>query len=159
VDATRERIRASRQRAAAARAQAAAPEQGPEHGLPPIPPPEGSGNQRDKPLGHYVRDIVRDQFIAMGRTCYQELLERSPGAAGKLVLSVVVAGESGMGAVVDSVEVESDSTLDDEALVTCFRESMYAVEFGDPPPGHETFDFEYPVLLSPGRPDGGSAGP
>jgi hypothetical protein len=120
-----------------------------------MPSPEGTGNQVGKPLGDYVRGLMKDEFIPMGKDCYQELLERSPDAAGSLTLKVVVTGDPSVGGVVDNVDVSSNSGFSDETLVNCIQESMYSVQFDAPPAGHPKMDFEYPLHFSPFPPDAG----
>jgi hypothetical protein len=120
-----------------------------------MPAPEGNGNQANKPLGEYVRGLMRDKFIPLGRDCYGELLQRSPNAAGRLTMKVVVAGDPAVGGVVDAVDVSSESGFADETLLTCIRESMFSVQFDAPPPGHPQMDFDYPLVFSPGPLDAG----
>ena len=120
-----------------------------------MPPPEGTGNQVHKPLGEYVQRLLKEEFIPLGKDCYQELLERSPNASGSLTMKVVVTGDPAVGGVVDAVDVSSDSELSDETLLTCIRESMYSVQFDAPPPGHPKMDFQAPLTFSPFPPDAG----
>lgn len=108
-----------------------------------------SGNQATEPLGEYIRDLVRRDFVPMAGSCYEELLERQPHAAGKLVVDVVVVGDTSVGGVVDEVELGDDTTLTDEAFTTCVRESMMAMVFDAPPDGRGKLTFSYPFEFAP----------
>ena len=118
-----------------------------------MPAPVGSNNQAPGPLGRYVRDTVREQFLPMAKGCYEELLLRHPEARGKLVLDVVVGGDPSVGGVVESVRLAPESTLTDESIGTCVVESMMALVFDAPPEGHDRIDFKYPFAFSPDAPD------
>lgn len=119
---------------------------------PTMPMPAGSGNQANQALGAYVRDVMRKQFFPLASSCYANLLEHKPGVSGRLVLDVRIVGDSSVGGVVDSVELAADSNLRDEELLTCVRESMYAVQFDAPPGGQGEVTFTFPLTLSPSPP-------
>lgn len=124
---------------------------------PPIPTPqppsmpaaEGDGNQVGKPLGKYVDNLLKQQFQPVAEACYDELLSRSPSAAGSLVLNVKVVGDASVGGVIEEVEIAPESTLDDSELRLCLRESMFAMAFDAPPGGAGELTFSYPLQLSP----------
>lgn len=118
-----------------------------EQGKPTMPAAEGTGNQVGKPLGEYVDHLLKAQFNPVAGSCYEELLSRQPAAKGKLILNVTVAGDPRVGGVVDAVEVDPASTLDDSEFRLCMRESMFATVFDAPPGGEVTFT--YPLDLSP----------
>jgi hypothetical protein len=91
---------------------------------------------------------VREQFVPMARGCYEELLQRQPDSRGTLALHIVVVGDRAVGGVVDSVQVNSESTITDPEALTCLVESMMALSFDAPPEGHERVEFDYPFEFS-----------
>jgi hypothetical protein len=117
-----------------------------------MPASRGDGNQVGKPLGQYVDRLLKDQFNPVASSCYDELLSRVPTAAGTLVLNVTVVGDSRVGGVVQDVEIDPASTLDDPEFRLCMRESMFATVFDAPPGGEGEVTFTYPLQLSPDEP-------
>ncbi|HEX4336846.1 MAG TPA: AgmX/PglI C-terminal domain-containing protein [Polyangiaceae bacterium] len=118
-------------------------------GSPFMPAASGSGNQADEALGHYIKDVVRKQFSPLLGSCYEDLLRRHPGQAGKVILDVNVVGDPSVGGVVDTVKFAKGSTLDDTEFATCVEQSMLSVAFAAPPKGADSIDFTYPWELAP----------
>jgi hypothetical protein len=112
------------------------------------PPPAASENQAGQELGRYIKGIVHEQFYPLMGECYEELLRRHPGLAGKLILDVNVIADPSLGGVIDSAKVAKGSTLDDGEFTTCVEESMKSLSFDAPPDGRD-FDFTYPFELAP----------
>lgn len=112
-----------------------------------MPAPIGSGTQKGLPLGDYLDDVIHREFFPMGEACYADFLRTRPDAGGSLVLDVVIAGDSAVGGVVDSVDVDAGATLAQNDFITCVRESMMAMTFKAPPGGHVTFTL--PMEFSP----------
>jgi hypothetical protein len=106
----------------------------------------------------YIREAVREQYFPIARSCYGELLERQPTAAGKVVMSFAIVGD-GEDGVVDRVELGEDTTMDDPEFVLCMRESMYSTIFEPPPPGTEETTVVYPIALEPGPREDGTEPP
>jgi hypothetical protein len=106
----------------------------------------------------YIRDAVREQYFPIARSCYSELLEREPTAAGKVVMSFAIVGD-GEDGVVDRVELGEDTTMDDPEFALCMRESMYSTVFEPPPPGTEETTVVYPITLEPGPREDGTEPP
>jgi hypothetical protein len=128
--------------------------------IPTMPAPVGSSNQANEALGRYVQDRITKDFFPMGASCYQELLTKLPGARGKIVFDVTIVGNTSVGGVVDAVEVNEESTLKDEKLVVCMRESMFGMPFDAPPAEQEKVTFTLPIELSPDPPaDAAAASP
>ncbi|MEY2932262.1 MAG: hypothetical protein RL033_3011 [Pseudomonadota bacterium] len=97
----------------------------------------------------YLNRAVHEQYFPVARDCYQELLERKPTAAGKVVLEFAIVGDGDAG-VVDRVELREDKdTIEDPEFLLCMTESMYAAVFQPPPPGAKETTVVYPILLSP----------
>jgi hypothetical protein len=115
-----------------------------------MPAPVGSGNQVNQALGAYVRAVMQQQFFPLAKSCYENLLAKRKAQSGKVVFNVRVVGDASVGGVVDAVEVEPSSSLRDEELVTCVRESMFSVQFDAPPPGEKEVTFTMPIDFSPG---------
>jgi hypothetical protein len=110
------------------------------------PPPESPEAVRRR---DYLRRAIKEQYIPVARDCYQELLERKPTAAGKVVLEFAIVGDGDAG-VVDRVALRDDKdTIEDPEFLLCMTESMYAAVFEPPPPGAEETTVVYPVMLSP----------
>jgi hypothetical protein len=111
--------------------------------LAPAATEEGARRRRE-----FLQKAVREQYIPVAKSCYEELLARSPGAAGKVVLYFSIVGDEDTGGVVDHVETRDGTSFDDPEFLLCMRESMYSTLFDPPPNGAET-TVEYPLELSP----------
>jgi hypothetical protein len=122
------------------------------------PPPLGSSPHA--PLGadagrispEYIQARIREDFVPLARQCYEAAIDRDAGKAGKLVLSFVIVGDEGTGGIVESAETTKGTTLDDEELVGCLRESMLSLSFV-PPENGGSVTVTYPFLFDPA--DGG----
>ncbi len=100
----------------------------------------------------YIQDRMHADFFPMARDCYDEAAKRSPGLEGTVVLRFAIVGDAHVGGVVESADVMDRSTIRDQAMIECMRESMLSMTF--PPP--ETGGFvtvEYPVNFSPDEGD------
>jgi hypothetical protein len=171
ADAERARARhvadAVRRHAARRRAAALAAEQAlakpsasdPAHSEPTVPPvapgPRPSGTPappaeaEEARRREYIQRTVREQYFPAARSCYQELLDRQPTAAGKVVLEFAIVGDGDAG-VVDRVELRDDEdAITDPEFQLCMRESMYTAVFEPPPPGANETTVVYPVVLTP----------
>jgi hypothetical protein len=119
-----------------------------------------SGGSPHAPLGsdagrispEYVQARIREDFVPLAKQCYEAAIERDAGKAGKLVFSFVIVGDDDSGGIVESAETVKGTTLDDEELVTCLRESMLSLSFA-PPENGGSVSVTYPFLFDPG--DGG----
>jgi hypothetical protein len=128
------------------------------HGASATSPAEIRGaNLAQEALGKQIRSSVRKQFIPMAGGCYDELLARHPGVSGLIDLHVAVGGDPSVGGVVEAVKILPDSTLSDNAFVTCMTESMMSLELEASALGQYHFDFDYPFNLAPDEPDAGAA--
>ena len=109
----------------------------------------------------YIRDRIREDFVPMAQTCYESLLTRKPGVGGRIVMNFTIAGEPGVGGVVDHVTIEttddagvSDGGVSDGDFVNCISESLLTVAFR-PPPERGQLTVRYPLTLRPDT-DGGA---
>lgn len=102
----------------------------------------------------YVRDRIREDFVPLAQSCYDQLIERQPGVSGRAVAEFTVMGDERVGGVVDDVRIDpGDSGLAETEFSTCLRESMYTVSFR-PPPGRGTLRVRYPFRFTPEPPEG-----
>jgi hypothetical protein len=146
--ASEQRRAADRTRALLAERRALVAQRAPEPAT--MPAPVGSGNQVNQALGAYVHAVMQQQFFPLAKSCYENLLAKRKDQSGKVVFNVRVVGDASVGGVVDGVEVEPSSSLRDEELVTCVRESMFSVQFDAPPAGEKEVTFTMPIDFSPG---------
>ena len=103
-------------------------------------------------LKDYIHQRIKDDYVPLAKSCYENALVKSPALGGRLVMSFRIVGDRRVGGVVDSSEIDPSSTIQDEELATCMKESMMAVSF-DAPPDDKPVTVKYPIVLSPG--DGG----
>jgi hypothetical protein len=92
---------------------------------------------------------MHEQYFPVARSCYGDLLAREPTAEGKVVLSFAIVGAEDAG-VIDRVETQDGTTIDDPDFIQCMRESLYTTVFQAPPPGAAETTVVYPVVLKPG---------
>lgn len=110
------------------------------------------GTDAGKISPEYVQQRIREDFVPLAKQCYEAALERDPEVAGKLVLSFVIVGDEDVGGIVESADVDDQSTIKDEDFQLCMRESMLSLSFVAPENGGSV-TVTYPFLLHPG--DGG----
>ena len=97
----------------------------------------------------YIQDVVKNEFIPMAKHCYEELLARIPDAGGRVAIEFTIAGDDAIGGIVEDAKIAESSTLSDEKIHTCVRETMLTLAF--PPPAHDgVVTVTYPITLSPG---------
>jgi hypothetical protein len=118
--------------------------------VPAVAPPLGPEAEKESAerRREFLQKAVREQYIPVAKSCYEELLTRLPKASGKVVLYFSIVGDEDTGGVVDHVETRDGTSFDDPELLLCMRESMYSTLFDPPPSGGET-TVEYPLELSP----------
>ncbi|MEZ4293947.1 MAG: AgmX/PglI C-terminal domain-containing protein [Polyangiaceae bacterium] len=88
-----------------------------------------------------IRGVVRTRMPAL-KKCYDDLLARTPGASGRLILSFAVEG----GGEVTEVEIEGTDKLDEAAVVKCAAEAVNTMQF--PATGQRT-NVKYPFVFAP----------
>jgi hypothetical protein len=96
----------------------------------------------------YLTHAVREQYIPVAKSCYEELLSRAPKAAGKVVVSFGIVGDGDAG-VVESVELVDGTTIEDREFTLCVRESLYTTIFEPPPAGARETTVVYPLEFAP----------
>ncbi|MEI8254632.1 MAG: AgmX/PglI C-terminal domain-containing protein [Deltaproteobacteria bacterium] len=103
----------------------------------------------------YIRSLVRDEFVPMARVCYDQQLERTPDAGGRVTLAFTILADEQAGGIVDDVTLDDrDAGTDvwDETFRTCMRETMHAMVFRAPTGGGRV-TVRYPFVLQPGERD------
>jgi hypothetical protein len=99
----------------------------------------------------YIRERIKEDLLPVAIECYESALADEPELGGKLVMHFAILGEPEVGGVVDdAVIVEDQSTLANEFLRECMRESMMAVNFDAPPDGGRV-EVTYPFEFEPGE--------
>jgi hypothetical protein len=116
-----------------------------------VPDPPGVPGRLEP---EYIRDRLRKDFFPMAGDCYDQAQKRSPDLRGKVVLRFAIVGDANTGGIVESADVMDRSTIRDQGMIECIRESMLSMTF--PPPKQGGFvTVEYPIDFSPDDPDGG----
>jgi hypothetical protein len=91
-----------------------------------------------------IQTVVRGAFKSY-RGCYEALLQRSPGAAGKVTLHFAVLGDGS----VDGVTADASQSLTDATFDACMISTTGALAF--PATGAGRTTVAYPVDFSPGE--------
>jgi hypothetical protein len=66
----------------------------------------------------------------------------------------VLVGDAEIGGVVESADVMDQSTIRDQGMIACIRESMLSMTF-QPPSKGGFVTIEYPIDFHPDEPDAG----
>jgi len=114
-------------------------------------------SDEDLPHGHYEKSYIqknfREDMFPILKQCYGAALERQPDLHGKLVLKFSIVGDPDVGGVVEDASIGDESTLKDDELETCARESLMALTFDKPPSGGGLVTVSYPIEFAPGDDD------
>lgn len=114
-----------------------------------VPRPNAEGRGIDP---KYIQEAVREDLFPMARQCYEDLVARQPDAGGRLEMEFTIAGDDEIGGIVEEASIAKTSSLKDERMETCVRESLMTVSF--PPPAHDgVVTVVYPIVFSPDEPD------
>jgi len=113
---------------------------------------DDGGNPRVDPK--YIQKRVQEDLFPLALDCYSSALKRNAKLAGKLVVYFRVIGDHKVGGVVDEARLVDGTTIDDNEMQTCVRESMMSVSF-DAPPQDGELTVVYPIEFSPDDPDAG----
>ncbi len=96
----------------------------------------------------YVRDAMR-AVSPLVRECYEQRLSSRLELEGTIVVRFTIEGDPDVGGLVGSSEIDPDgTTLDDQKLQECIRETMYAMEL-DPPTSAAVLKVRYPLAFRP----------
>ncbi|MEO7113223.1 MAG: AgmX/PglI C-terminal domain-containing protein [Polyangiaceae bacterium] len=115
--------------------------------------PHGEGAS-DPALRDYIHQKIKDDYLPLAKSCYENALVKTPDLSGRLVMKFKIVGDKRVGGVVDSVETDPETTMHDDPFLQCVQESMMAVSF-DAPPNDGSVTVKYPLIFSPG--DGGES--
>jgi hypothetical protein len=115
--------------------------------------PHGEGAD-DPALRDYIHQKIKDDYLPLAKSCYENALVKTPDLSGRLVMKFKIVGDKRVGGVVDSVETDPETTMHDDPFLQCVQESMMAVSF-DAPPNDGSVTVKYPLIFSPG--DGGDS--
>jgi hypothetical protein len=114
------------------------------------------GEQADAPPvldANYVRERIKEDLVPVAIECYESALADDPTLAGTLVVNFTILGDPEVGGVVDDATIADEgSTLANEFVRECIRESMMAVQFDAPPEGGRV-EVTYPIKFAPEEPD------
>ena len=152
-DELREKILAAidEKRRAAKPAEAAAPKAAASAAH---PDEETGGLDKD-----YIQQTFRADMFPLLRKCYESALAQKPALAGKLILDFTIEGDADVGGGVEDADFDDESTLRDDDMRTCVRESLMTLTFDKPPSGGGKVTVKYPIAFSPGPDPSGSAAP
>lgn len=110
-----------------------------------VPRPNADGRGIDP---KYIQEVVREDLFPMASTCYEEFLARKPDAGGSFEMELTIAGDDELGGFVEEAGIAKTSSLKDEKMETCIRESLLTLAF--PPPAHDgVVTVVYPIVFSP----------
>ena len=97
----------------------------------------------------YVREAVREQLVPVAQDCYNTVLTKQDAeAGGELIMKFTIVAVEEIGGVVEEAEIDEASTLDNEFMRECIRESLMAVTF-EPPTDGGRVEVTYPINFSP----------
>jgi hypothetical protein len=114
-----------------------------------VPRPNADGRGID---AKYIQEVVREDLFPMAEKCYEELRARQPDAGGRLEMEFTIAGDDKIGGIVEEASIAETSSLKDEKMETCMRESLLTLSF--PPPSHDgVVTVVYPITFSPDEHD------
>ena len=126
------------------------PDPQPKQAAAPPPKKEEAQETHGKYDPDYIRATFREDMFPLLKSCYEGALKRRPDLAGKLVLNFTIVGDRDVGGVLEDADVADDSTLKDDDMETCVKESLMTLTFDKPPSGGGYVTVRYPVAFSPG---------
>jgi hypothetical protein len=118
-------------------------------GAPRMPSPA----EREELDRKFIEERIHSDFVPLARDCYRRGKEKNPALEGKLVMTLHVVGDEKVGGIVESTELDEDSTLDDPQVLDCLQNSMASIAM--PPPQHGgTTTIKVPMRFAATPPDG-----
>lgn len=106
---------------------------------------------RAAPMGslskEYIRDTVAEDVVPLVRECYDNLLEKDPEIAGRMVMQFAIMGDESVGGIVDEMEFAEESEIQDEDFRECVSESMMSTVFEPPEEGGKVI-VKYPFVFT-----------
>ena len=95
----------------------------------------------------YIRDTVKEDVVPLVRECYNNLLEKDPEIAGRMVMQFAIMGDESVGGIVDEMEFAEESEIQDEDFRECVSESMMSTVFEAPDEGGKVI-VKYPFVFT-----------
>ncbi len=83
----------------------------------------------------YIQSAISEQLVPVAIECYETALDQDPELAGKLLMNFTIIGDEEVGGVVEDAALGEGSTLDNEFVRECMRESLLSVSFPAPDAG------------------------
>lgn len=106
---------------------------------------------QEAPMGslskEYIRDTVKEDVVPLVRECYNNLLEKDPEIAGRMVMQFAIMGDESVGGIVDEMEFAEESEIQDEDFRECVSESMMSTVFEAPDEGGKVI-VKYPFVFT-----------
>lgn len=141
-DAERERYRRAIRDAIAERGAPSKKAPANEDAAPPAredAPPSGGGleDRSNGKLAGLMKDLQED-VMPLAQECYEQALERDASIAGGLGLQFAIIGDEDVGGLVESVDLEEDSDIQDPEMLECMRETLLSTIFPAPDDSGET---------------------
>ena len=99
----------------------------------------------------YIRDTVKEDVVPLVRECYNNLLEKDPEIAGRMVMQFAIMGDESVGGIVDEMEFAEESEIQDEDFRECVSESMMSTVFEPPEEGGKVV-VKYPFVFTTDEP-------
>ncbi len=151
-DAERERYRRAIRDAIAQRDNQSSPSPPPARDDPPAEKQsgrtgEGLKDRSGGKLAGLLEDLQED-VMPLADECYEQALERDPSIAGGLGLQFAIIGDEDVGGLVESVELEDGSDIQDPEMLECMRETLLSTIFPAPDDSGET-DVRLTLEFSP----------
>lgn len=98
---------------------------------------EGLKDRSEGKLAGLLKDLQED-VMPLADECYEQALERDPSIAGGLGLQFAIIGDEDVGGLVESVELEDGSDIQDPEMLECMRETLLSTVFPAPDDSGET---------------------
>ncbi|MCR9163716.1 MAG: AgmX/PglI C-terminal domain-containing protein [Nannocystaceae bacterium] len=98
---------------------------------------DGLIDRSDGKLARLAKDL-QDDVMPLANECYEQALERDPTIAGGLGLQFAIIGDEDVGGLVESVDLEDDSDIQDAEMLECMRETLLSTIFPAPDDSGET---------------------
>ena len=108
---------------------------------------EGLKDRSGGQLSGLMKDLQED-LMPLADECYAQALERDPKLAGGLGLQFAIIGDEDIGGLVESVELEDDSDIQDPEMIECMRETLLSTIFPAPDDSGST-DVRLTLRFSP----------
>lgn len=92
---------------------------------------EGLKDRSAGKLAGLMKDLQHD-VMPLADECYEQALERDPSIAGGLGLRFSIIGDEDVGGLVEHMELEDGSDIQDPEMLECMRETLLSTIFPAP---------------------------